>query len=307
MIKILLIAGDTQNDFFLKKGLTLYGHTIVTASQSDDCLALAVNELPELILINMDTSGVNGWQAIQRLKASRATWMMPTIAICNQSIEGDLLIQAGFDSYCRQPVSIKYLLMKIDVLANTDAVAPKQKNELTVTPSRLGTSSTETLCYEKPSGQTMVVYVEDSSRDSQAMAQIVGGAGYSYANISDSLQALPQLLEYKPQLIFLDLVMPVVNGYELCAQIRRISAFSKTPIVIVTNNDGVIDRVRAKLVGASDFVSKPIGEQRILRVVRKYLNPFQSIPSNSTSLRSRLLKKLNLFKTSSDYQRNLDK
>ncbi|MEM7065153.1 MAG: response regulator [Cyanobacteria bacterium P01_B01_bin.77] len=307
MIKILLIAGNTQNDLSLKKGLTLYGHRIITTSQRDDWLALASNELPDLILINMETAGLNGWQTIQRLRASRATWMIPAIAIGHPLIEGDLLIQAGFDSYCRQPVSLKYLLMKIDVLVNTDAIAPKQKDTSAVTPSILGARSAETLCPAKAIGQTMVVYVEDSSKDSQTMAQIIENAGYSYANISDSLQALPQLLEYKPQLIFLDLVMPMANGYELCAQIRRISAFRKTPIVIVTNNDGVIDRVRAKVVGASDFVSKPIGEQRILRVIRKYLNPFQSIPDNSDNLRSRLLKKLILFKSGDRFHQNLDK
>ena len=103
------------------------------------------------------------------------------------------------------------------------------------------------------------------------MAQIIQTAGYRYVNIADPLQALPQLLELKPQLIFLDLVMPFANGYELCAQIRRISAFRATPIVIVTNNDGIADRVRAKVVGASGFLGKPIRQKQVLKVLQKYI------------------------------------
>ena len=116
-----------------------------------------------------------------------------------------------------------------------------------------------------------VLYIEDSSSDSQAMGQIIQSAGYRYVNIADPLQALPQLLELKPKLIFLDLVMPIANGYELCAQIRRISALQETPIVIVTNNDGIADRVRAKVVGASGFLGKPINQQRVLKVLKKHL------------------------------------
>ncbi|MEM8805881.1 MAG: response regulator [Cyanobacteria bacterium P01_G01_bin.38] len=129
-------------------------------------------------------------------------------------------------------------------------------------------------------GQPMVAYIDDNPADSQAMRQIVQAAGCQYTNIADPMQALLQLLELKPQLIFLDLVMPVANGYEVCAQIRRISAFKDTPIIIVTNNDGIADRVRAKVVGASGFLGKPINQQRVLKVLKRYLK-ISGKPSSS--------------------------
>lgn len=143
----------------------------------------------------------------------------------------------------------------------------------TVPPQQVVTPSARLLA---PTAAT-ILYIDDSPADSQAMGQIVQTAGYRYMNIADPLQALPQLLEIKPKLIFLDLVMPIANGYELCAQIRRISALRDIPIVIVTNNDGIADRVRAKVVGASGFMGKPIKQRRVLKVLKKYMQDSGSI------------------------------
>jgi len=131
--------------------------------------------------------------------------------------------------------------------------------------------------------QPLIVYVDDSLLDSRAMSVILQGLGCGYTNVSDPIQALPVLLELKPALIFLDLVMPVANGYEVCAQIRRISALKQTPVVIVTSNDGVADRARARLVGASGFLGKPIHRNKVAKVLKKHLSEFEFVRLDSVS------------------------
>lgn len=104
----------------------------------------------------------------------------------------------------------------------------------------------------------LVACVDDSPLVCQSMEKILTAAGYQFLAVQDSLRAIATLLTRKPDLIFLDLVMPNTNGYEICGQLRKVSAFRNTPIIILTGNDGIIDRVRAKMVGASDFLSKPV-------------------------------------------------
>ncbi len=121
------------------------------------------------------------------------------------------------------------------------------------------------------SNAPMIACIDDSLRECQVMERILTEAGYRFVGIQDSIQALPTLIEKKPGLIFLDLVMPIANGYEICAQIRRVSTFKDVPIVILTSNDGIIDRVRAKFVGSSGFLAKPVDADRVLAVARKVL------------------------------------
>ena len=130
----------------------------------------------------------------------------------------------------------------------------------------------------KPSSP-LVAYIEDSRFDSLKMGQILAQTGYRFTNVQDPVQALPVLLEQKPSLIFLDLLMPITNGYEICAQIRRVSAFKGIPVIIVTSSDGIVDRVRAKLVGASGFIAKPIEPQKVMDALLLHLPTLYSVRS----------------------------
>jgi two-component system, chemotaxis family, response regulator PixG len=67
-------------------------------------------------------------------------------------------------------------------------------------------------------------------------------------------------------------MMPNTNGYEICGKLRKLSCFRHTPIIILTGNDGVVDRVRAKMVGSSDFLSKEtVNTKQVLGVINKHL------------------------------------
>jgi chemotaxis family two-component system response regulator PixG len=124
---------------------------------------------------------------------------------------------------------------------------------------------------EQPQGP-LVACVDDSPLVCQSMEKILTTAGYQFLGIQDSLRAIATLLTRKPDLIFLDLVMPNTNGYEICTQLRKVSAFRHIPIIILTGNDGIIDRVRAKVVGSSGFLSKPVNAETVLTVARHHLN-----------------------------------
>lgn len=121
------------------------------------------------------------------------------------------------------------------------------------------------------SQRILVACIDDSIPICQSMDKIVTTAGYQFASEKDGLRAIAMLLSRKPDLIFLDLIMPNTNGYEICSQLRKLSYFRHTPIIILTGNDGIIDRVRAKMVGSTDFITKPIQEHIVLETINKHL------------------------------------
>ncbi len=116
-----------------------------------------------------------------------------------------------------------------------------------------------------------IACVDDSPLIYQTMEKIITSAGYNFVGVNDALRAIAMLLAKKPDLIFLDLIMPNTNGYEICSQLRKLTFFKNTPIVILTGNDGIVDRVRAKMVGSSDFISKPVDANVVLETIRKHL------------------------------------
>lgn len=124
-----------------------------------------------------------------------------------------------------------------------------------------------------PAKRGLIACVDDSSLVLQMMEKLVTSAGYEFLGIDDAIRALGSLLTRKPDLIFLDLVMPKGNGYEICEQLRKLAYFRKTPIVILTGNDGYANRLRSNFVGASDFLSKPLDADAVLNVIKKHLEP----------------------------------
>jgi chemotaxis family two-component system response regulator PixG len=180
--------------------------------------------------------------------------------------------------------------MKQDVLPVSRSLLPyilKGIIELVSVPDLPLTVESSRSIIKQPTKQAapLIACVDDSPQVCKILEEIMTRYGLRFVKIQDAVQALPILIQEKPDLIFLDLIMPIASGYEICTQLRRISAFADTPVIILTGNDGLVDRVRAKVVGSTDFMSKPIVADRVMNMVRKYLAIPNSLNNNGANLK----------------------
>jgi two-component system, chemotaxis family, response regulator PixG len=134
---------------------------------------------------------------------------------------------------------------------------------------------------------SLIACIDDSLGVYKNLEKIITAHGHRSFGIQDPLKIIPSLIRNKPDLIFLDLVMPVTNGYEVCEQIRKTPSLAKVPIIILTGSDGLIDRVRTKFVGANGFLGKPIQAEAIVKTIDKYLKKKSALKQVSARVKSK--------------------
>ncbi|MBX9258033.1 response regulator [Desmonostoc muscorum CCALA 125] len=176
----------------------------------------------------------------------------------------------------------------LQVAPNFNKVAPPATGKEIVSPSSAVNNSNSSLKKEENTviqvappaarkaiidvSRPLVACVDDSPTICRSLEEILTHQGYRFVGIQESLTAVLNLIKSKPDFIFLDLLMPKVNGYEICSQIRKTPSLKDVPVVILTGKDGIVDRMRAKLVGATDFLGKPVEAEKVLNVLHKYLS-----------------------------------
>ncbi|NES81121.1 MAG: response regulator [Moorea sp. SIO2B7] len=116
-----------------------------------------------------------------------------------------------------------------------------------------------------------IACVDDSPTILNEINRFLEDDHFSIFTIDDSAKALMQIIRIKPDLILLDVGMPTIDGYQLCSMIRKHSLFKATPIVMVTGNKGLVDRAKARLSGATDYMTKPFTQAELQGMVFRYL------------------------------------
>jgi two-component system, chemotaxis family, response regulator PixG len=117
----------------------------------------------------------------------------------------------------------------------------------------------------------LVACIDDSILIFQALEKVLLEHDYRCYGVQDPLKIMPSLIRNKPDFIFLDLLMPITNGYEVCEQIRKTPSLKDIPVIILTGKDGLVDRMRSKMVGATGFLGKPVNSESVLKMLEKYL------------------------------------
>ena len=116
--------------------------------------------------------------------------------------------------------------------------------------------------------QPLKVMVIDDSRTIRRTAQmLLGEAGCEVITASDGFDALAKIVDHQPSIIFVDVLMPRLDGYQTCALIKKNARFAGTPVIMLSSKDGLFDRARGRMVGSDEYLTKPFTKDSLLKTV----------------------------------------
>jgi twitching motility two-component system response regulator PilG len=127
---------------------------------------------------------------------------------------------------------------------------------------------TETAAAESGSLAGVKVMVIDDSNTIRRSAEIfLLQAGATVILAEDGFDALAKIADYLPEVVFVDIMMPRLDGYQTCALIKKNPKFAATPVVMLSSKDGLFDRARGRMVGSDEYLTKPFTKESLLKTV----------------------------------------
>ncbi len=116
-----------------------------------------------------------------------------------------------------------------------------------------------------------VMVVDDSVTIRRTAETLLSGEGYTVITAGDGFEALSKIVDHRPNIIFLDVMMPRLDGYQTCAVIKNNRVFREIPVVMLSSKDGIFDKARGRLAGSEQFVTKPFTKEDLLQAIQRYV------------------------------------
>lgn len=115
-----------------------------------------------------------------------------------------------------------------------------------------------------------VMVIDDSKTIRRTAETLLKKAGCDVLTATDGFEALALIADHHPDIIFVDIMMPRLDGYQTCALIKHNAVFRATPVIMLSSKDGLFDRARGRIVGSEQYLTKPFTKEELLSAVRQY-------------------------------------
>ena len=115
-----------------------------------------------------------------------------------------------------------------------------------------------------------VLVIDDSNTIRRSAEIFLRQGGHEVVLAEDGFDALAKVNDHTPQLIFCDILMPRLDGYQTCAIIKRNPKFAHVPVIMLSSKDGLFDKARGRMVGSEDYLTKPFTKDQLLKVVQQF-------------------------------------
>ncbi len=120
----------------------------------------------------------------------------------------------------------------------------------------------------KPAAKVLIV--DDSMTIRRTAETLLKREGYDVVTAEDGFEALSKIVDDRPDIIFLDIMMPRLDGYQTCAVIKNNTEFRSTPVIMLSSKDSIFDRARGSLVGSEQYVTKPFTREELLDAIQQH-------------------------------------
>ncbi|MCP3868971.1 MAG: response regulator [Gammaproteobacteria bacterium] len=115
-----------------------------------------------------------------------------------------------------------------------------------------------------------VMVIDDSKTIRRTAEILLKKAGCQVFTATDGFEALALIADNHPDLIFVDIMMPRLDGYQTCALIKNNEAFKRTPVIMLSSKDGLFDRAKGRIVGSEQYLTKPFTKKELLGAIRRH-------------------------------------
>lgn len=117
-----------------------------------------------------------------------------------------------------------------------------------------------------------VMIIDDSKTIRRTAETLLSNEGYEVMAANDGFEALSMITDHRPDLIFVDIMMPRLDGYQTCALIKNNKAYSSIPVIMLSSKDGLFDRAKGKLVGSEQYLTKPFTKDELLEAIHEFVD-----------------------------------
>jgi twitching motility two-component system response regulator PilG len=122
-------------------------------------------------------------------------------------------------------------------------------------------------------GAIKVLVIDDSNTIRRSAEMFLRQAGFDVILAEDGFDALAKISDHQPRVIFVDIMMPRLDGYQTCALIKQNPSLKATPVIMLSSKDGVFDRARGRLAGSDRYLTKPFTKEALIDTVNEYVKP----------------------------------
>jgi twitching motility two-component system response regulator PilG len=116
-----------------------------------------------------------------------------------------------------------------------------------------------------------VMVIDDSKTIRRTAESLLKKAGCEVTTATDGFEALAMIADHHPDVIFVDIMMPRLDGYQTCALIKHNDVFKNIPVIMLSSKDGLFDRARGRIVGSEQYLTKPFTKDELLGAIRRYV------------------------------------